>query len=171
MLGMTMMMQGITGNIPGISPYSGDSYTYAPNTAEMMLIVAECQARQDQVSDAMQTLNDFRRYRISSSAPSEVLNLTASGRDEAVGAILEERAREFPFSRRWNDIRRCNFNDDPADDITVTRKSFYTVGKDDVSGTLTDYTLTPSTLSYYAVAIPDVEITASDGEIQQNVYE
>lgn len=171
MLGMTMMMQGITGNIPGISPYSGDSYAYAPNTAEMMLIVAECQARQDQVSDAMQTLNDFRRYRISSSAPSEVLNLTASGRDEAVGAILEERAREFPFSRRWNDIRRCNFNDDPADDITVTRKSFYTVGKDDVSGTLTDYTLTPSTLSYYAVAIPDVEITASDGEIQQNVYE
>lgn len=45
----------------------------------------------------------------------------------------------------------------------MTRKSFYTVGKDDVSGTLTDYTLTPSTLSYYAVAIPDVEITASDG--------
>lgn len=92
MPGMTMMMQGITGNIPGISPYSGDSYAYAPNTAEMMLIVAECQARQDQVSDAMQTLNDFRRYRISSSAPSEVLNLTAPGRDEAVGAILEERA-------------------------------------------------------------------------------
>lgn len=76
----------------------------------MMLIVAECQARQDQVSDAMQTLNDFRRYRISTSAPSEVLNLTASGRDEAVGAILEERAREFPFSRRWNDIRRCNYS-------------------------------------------------------------
>ena len=171
LLGMTMMTSGNFDNIPGISPYAGDNYSYAPNTAEMMLIVAECHARQNEVSDAMQALNDFRRYRISSSAPSEVLNLSASDRDEAVKLILEERAREFPFSRRWNDIRRCNFNDDPADDITVTRKDFYTVGKDDTSDALTDYTLTPTTVSYYAVAIPDVEITASDGEIQQNVYE
>ena len=53
----------------------------------------------------------------------------------------------------------------------MTRKDFYTVGKDDTTDALTDYTLTPTTLSYYAVAIPDVEITASGGEIQQNVYE
>lgn len=158
-------------NIPGISPYAGDYYSYAPNTAEMKLIIAECQARQGDYVTAMQTLNDFRRYRIDNSAPTENISLTAQDKESAIELILEERAMEFPFSRRWNDIRRCNFNEDPSDDITVVRKGFYTVGKDDVSDALSDYTLTPESLSGYAFAIPDVEITSSGGEIVQNTYE
>ena len=142
-------------NIPGISPYAGDYYSYAPNTAEMKLIIAECQARQGDYVTAMQTLNDFRRYRIDNSAPTENVSLTAQDKESAIELILEERAMEFPFSRRWNDIRRCNFNEDPSDDITVVRKGFYTVGKDDVSDALSDYTLTPESLSGYAFAIPD----------------
>ena len=49
--------------------------------------------------------------------------------------------REFPFTLRWNDIRRCNFNTDPNDDVTITR-NFYNIDQYSVdTGNIKTYTL------------------------------
>ena len=83
--------------------------------------------------------------------------------------------REFPFTLRWHDIRRCNFNDDPNDDITITRE-FYEIDPSGVHAPLYDeiveYTLTPKSNKYiYTMAIPSTEVTVSNGMIEQNKYE
>lgn len=143
-------------------------YSNAPNVAEMHLIRAEAQARQGDVNAAMTTLNAFRAKRIKKDAPADVINLKAGSQDEAVQCILDERLREFPFSLRWYDIRRVNFNSDPADDITVTRE-FYDMNEYSVSKEKKTYTLTPDTRNY-AVAIPNAEISAGNGKILQNNY-
>lgn len=157
-----------TKDVPGYSVYDSQ-LDCAPNAAEMILIKAECQARQGQISDAMATLDAFRATRFDKSAPASIVNLTASDKDTAIKYILEERAREFPYTQRWNDIRRCNFNDDPNDNITVT-KSFYTVNAYNTDPALKTYTLSPSEKSSYAAAIPNAEIAAGNGEIEQNQY-
>lgn len=141
-----------------------------PNVAEMLLIRAECLARMGQVAEAMQVLNDFRVYRLASDTPESVAKKNTSSQQEAVRFVLEERMMEFPFTLRWYDIRRCNFNNDPSDDVTVT-KTFYPLSAYDVETSLEPkvYTLSPTTRNY-AVAIPITEIVASDGVIEQNRY-
>ena len=157
-----------TRNIPGYGTY-GNLYSTAPNVAEMMLIRAECLARNNHPNEAMQALNDFRKYRIANNAPDEVLKLTANNKDEAIKLVMEERMREFPFTLRWNDIRRCNFNTDPNDDVTITR-NFYNIDQYSVdTGNIKTYTLTPQSRRY-AVAIPNADIIAGNGDIEQNKY-
>lgn len=155
-------------NLPHYNPYS-DFYLWGINSAEMVLTIAECKARLNDVSGAMQTLNQFRAYRYAADTPSDVLNLTASSQKEAIKLVLDERTKEFPYSVRWNDIRRLNFNDDPDDDVTITRQ-FYGVNANSVDGTVKTYTLSPQTLDGYAVAIPQSEVTSSGGVIKQNEY-
>ena len=83
--------------------------------------------------------------------------------------VMEERMREFPFTLRWNDIRRCNFNTDPNDDVTITR-NFYNIDQYSVdTGNIKTYTLTPQSRRY-AVAIPNADIIAGNGDIEQNKY-
>ena len=77
-----------TRNIPGYGTY-GNLYSTAPNVAEMMLIRAECLARNNHPNEAMQALNDFRKYRIANNAPDEVLKLTANNKDEAIKLVME----------------------------------------------------------------------------------
>ena len=75
----------------------------------------------------------------------------------------------MPFGMRWFDIRRFSVNDDPSDDVTVTR-SFYTMGTGAVDTTSkVTYTLAPGS-KRYAVPINSLEITNSNGQIQQNQY-
>lgn len=143
-------------------------YSNAPNVAEMHLIIAEAQARQGKVADAMNTLNAFRAKRISNKAPADVINLCATSAQEAVKCVLDERLREFPFSLRWYDIRRVNFNSDPNDDITVTR-TFYDMNEYSVLTAKKTYTLNAD-IHNYAVAIPNAEISAGNGQILQNNY-
>ena len=114
----------------------------------MLLIKAEAMARQGQWNDALTYLNtNFRPYRISSEAPADAVSLTAANKDEAIDVILKERMREFPFTLRWHDIRRCNFNNDPNDDVTITRR-FYKLSSTGAHSPIFDdepveYTLTP----------------------------
>lgn len=164
------------GEMPGYSYFCGDDFDSGPSVSEMILIKAETMARQGQWSQALKYLNtDFRPFRISVDAPDEFRNLTADGKDKAIEVILAERMREFPFTLRWHDIRRCNFNDDPNDDITITRE-FYEIDPSGVHAPLYDeiveYTLTPKSNKYiYTMAIPSTEVTVSNGMIEQNKYE
>ncbi len=154
-------------DVPGYFTFDSQ-YSNAPNVAEMHLIRAEAMARQGYVEDAMNTLNAFRAKRISNKAASDIINLKATTQDEAVSKILNERFLEFPFSLRWYDIRRVNFNDDAKDDITLTR-DFYEMNEYNVDKAKKTYTLTPESRNY-AVAIPAAEIGAANGVIKQNEY-
>lgn len=165
---MGMFAKKFTADVPGYGVFNG-AYTTGPNVAEMQLIYAECLARTGKVTEAMTQLNDFRRHRIDHSAPSDVINLTATDKPHAVALILKERMMEFPFSQRWNDVRRCNFNDDPTDDITIVRH-FYDVQVNSVNrDAVKTYELSPTSRNY-AIAIPKAEITISKGAIEQNNY-
>lgn len=163
-----MYTDKFTMDVPGYGDF-GNLYSTAPNVAEMMLTRAECLARNNHPNEAVQAVNDFRKYRIANDAPDNILKLTANSKDEAIRIVMEERMREFPFTLRWNDIRRCNFNDDPNDDITVTR-NFYAIGQYSVDrGNIKTYTLNPQSRGY-AVAIPNADIIAGNGDIEQNKY-
>ncbi len=157
-----------TGNVPGYATFN-HFFSTAPNVAEMRLIRAECLAREGAVDEAMRAVNEFRAFRMAGDTPSASLNLVASSQQEAVRMVLEERMREFPFTLRWNDVRRCNFNSDPDDNVTVTRR-FYQVNAYGIdSGKEVVYELTPQSRTY-AVALPSVEIVSGDGRIEQNRY-
>ena len=163
----------------GIAAYSyfyGDAIDAGPCAAEMYMIKAECMARQGQWSEALNELNTkFRPYRISTDAPASVMNLSASNQQEAVNLILKERMLEFPFTMRWMDIRRCNFNEDASDDVTITRRYYPlasgTYAIPEVDKEMVEYTLTPQSDKYtYTMAIPATEMKTSNGTIQQNPY-
>lgn len=177
-LGLFGYLAGIGfGELPGYSYFCGDDFDSGPSTAEMILIKAEAMARQGQWQQAISYLNtDFRPYRISADAAPEIKNLSAGNQDEAIAAILEERMLEFPYTLRWHDIRRCNFNNDPNDDITITRR-FYELDKGGIHDALEEgetvtYTLNSRSNKYlYTMAIPESEIFVSAGAIEQNRYE
>lgn len=163
--------------IPGYSYFYGDGLDAGPSPAEMYLIKAECMAREGKWNEALVDLNTkFRPYRIAKDAPAEIKNLSASNQQEAIDVILNERMREFPFTLRWMDIRRCNFNDDPNDDITITR-SYYKLSPSGVHSPITSeapvtYTLGPTSNKYiYTMALPESEMETSNGTILQNPYE
>ncbi|KJD34497.1 hypothetical protein PK35_01500 [Tamlana nanhaiensis] len=136
--------------------------------AETILTKAEALARLNRVSEAMTVVNSLRVKRIKNTATD--INLSASSKNEAISKILEERRREMPFSLRWFDMRRINHNEDPNDDQTYSRE-FYpfdlsTVKTDE---SLIDYSLTPGSRKY-AIPIPETEIIASQGVMEQNNY-
>lgn len=141
-----------------------------PTAAEMLLIKAECLARQNQVGEAMNTVNILRANRMSNTAPKERINLAAGDKDQAIKVILEERRREMPFVRRWSDLRRINNNEDPADDVELEREFFpYSSSAVAVNSPAIKYRLEKHSRKY-AAPIPRTEIVASDGVIEQNKY-
>jgi SusD family. len=152
---------------------SGYVIESAPCSAEMLLIKAECIARDPQlgtIADAMAVVNTLRVKRYSTTAPASVVNLTAASKEDAVKLILEERQREMPFTQRWFDIRRCNSNEVSFDDITLT-KSFYPILKTGPlkNDPVKEYKLEPNSRRY-AIPIPKDDITASRGVLKQNTY-
>ncbi|WP_418990768.1 RagB/SusD family nutrient uptake outer membrane protein [Alistipes sp.] len=134
---------------------------------EMILIKAEVQARQGDHTAAMNTLDPLRRARIATAAYTP---LTATDKADAIKKILQERRREMPFSIRWYDMKRLNANDDPSDDITVTR-TFYPFNKNTVltNDPVKTYTLEPGS-RLYAVPLPRTELEKAKGQLQQNTY-
>ena len=57
----------------------------------------------------------------------------------------------------------------PNDDVTITR-NFYNIDQYSVdTGNIKTYTLTPQSRRY-AVAIPNADIIAGNGDIEQNKY-
>lgn len=149
-----------------------DSMTYqdilpsGPTIAEMLLTLAEAEARQGDYQKAMTTINILREKRMSTGSD---YSLSASSKEEAIQKILDERHREMPFMTRWMDIRRLAYNDDSTDDVTLTR-SFYKI-KNRVVDTndVETYTL-PVKSRRYAQPLLNVEISRSKGQLKQNEY-
>lgn len=137
---------------------------------EVILIKAEAQARLDQVSEAMNTVNSLRVKRIASSAGAARINLTAANKGQAIAQILDERRREMPFAARWFDLRRLNNNEDPNDDVVPTKTFFeYNISTVLTSGPVKTYTLEKNSRKY-AMPIPVGDIQASNGALLQNTY-
>ncbi|MEN5232483.1 RagB/SusD family nutrient uptake outer membrane protein [Sphingobacterium faecium] len=77
-----------------------------PTTAEMLLIISECYARDNKVLEAKQALDQLRIKRWKSEKY-KVSNFVI--KEEAMKAIFEERRRELAFrSIRWSDLKRLN---------------------------------------------------------------
>lgn len=156
---------------PGYIFFFRDRIPSGPTTAEMLLIKAECLARQDKVGDAMIVLNTLRDARMNAAAPIALRHLSATSKDEAIAKIIEERQREMPFTQRWNDIRRLNNNEDSKDDIGDLKRTFYEYNSTTLlkEGGPVTYTLEKNSRRY-AAPIHDSEIVSSNGVIQQNKY-
>lgn len=151
---------------PGYIFFFKDRVPSGPTTAEMYLIKAECLARTNDVGGAMTALNMLRVKRMKTGTPA----LSAASKDEAIKIILDERRREMPFSMRWYDLRRINNNDDPNDDIVLT-KTFYPFTASSIQSDQAPITYTLDKQSKrYATPIPRTEIISSQGVIEQNNY-
>jgi len=140
---------------------------YSITVPEMLLTVAECEARAGDFNKAIQLVNQLRAKRID---PAGTVNLTAANKDEAIAIVIRERRRETgPFNRLF-DIRRYNSNDYAADDIIVEQEFYsYSPLSVDLSSTVKKYQLKPGERKY-AAPIPADDILAGNGEIKQNTY-
>lgn len=154
-------------NYPGYIFFFKDRIPSGPTTAEMYLTKAEAQARSVSWQDALTTVNTLRASRMQ---PGPWVQLTAASKEEAITKILEERRREMPYTQRWFDLRRYNNNEDPADDVTLTRV-FYPVNISGVQSSqpVQTYTLEKNSRRY-AAPLPLTEIISSNGVIEQNKY-
>lgn len=138
-----------------------------PTVGEMYLIKAECLARQNYISEAMEALNTLRTKRFDSST---YIAETASSKEEAIHKILNERRRELPFSARWTDCRRYNTNDDPNDDVEYQRVFYPYTSSGVLAGeTPVKYTLTKDSRRW-ASPLPQDDIDSSNGDLKQNEY-
>lgn len=163
-------INNVTTPLPAYIFFWKDRIPSGPTTAEMLLTKAESEARLGQVSQALATINRLRAARFDRNAPADVVRLTATSSEEAVKKILEERRRELPFVRRFQDIRRLNSNAETYDDTGDLTKTFYafTLTNIDKSQTRT-YTL-PQNSDRYACPLPETEFEVSDFVIDQNIY-
>lgn len=148
-----------------------DRLPSGPTTAEMLLTKAECEARLGNVQAAMTTVNTLRAARMDKNAPANVINLSATSKEDAVKKILEERRREMPFVRRFMDIRRLNSNSDSFDDVGALTKSFYGFSLTNIDkSSKKTYTLEMNS-DKYACPLPKTEFEVSDFVIDQNIYQ
>ncbi|WP_443938298.1 RagB/SusD family nutrient uptake outer membrane protein [Pedobacter sp. MW01-1-1] len=152
---------------PGYTFFAKDLVPNGPTVAEVILIKAEAQARLNNPTVAMSTLNTLRKMRLT---PGPWVNLSATDKDSAIKQILEERRREMPFAQRWFDIRRYNNNDYSLDDVVVTT-AFYPYNESTVlyNQAVKTYTLQKNSRRY-AAPIPNADIITSNGKIKQNIY-
>ncbi len=138
-----------------------------PTVAEVLLTKAESLARENEVAAALATVNTLRAKRIK---PGPWVALSAATQAEAIQVILQERRRELPFSHRWYDIRRFNHNEDPNDDVVLSKVFYpYTISNVTQSAPVRSYSLSPHSRRF-AVPIPRTEIISSQGRIEQNTY-
>lgn len=151
---------------PGYIFFFKDRIPEGPTTSEMYLIKAECLARSGDVGGAMSAINILHRTRTLTGSP----DLIATSKDDAVKVVLEERRRERPYTSRWFDIRRFNNNDDPNDDVILS-KTFYPFTASAVLTTQPPviYTL-PKNSRRFAAPLPRTEMITSQDEIKQNTY-
>lgn len=107
-------------------------------TAEVMLIIAECNARAGKLIDAANALDKLsvKRWKTGTFIP-----YAFTDKDQALQIILEERRRELVFrGLRWSDLKRLNRD---GANITLTRT---------INGKV--YTLPPND-KRYAIALPE----------------
>ncbi|TRZ41878.1 RagB/SusD family nutrient uptake outer membrane protein [Robertkochia solimangrovi] len=137
-----------------------------PTIAEMYLLKAECQARTGDLSGALETINILYMHRTLPGTPL----LSASGAEDVLSVVLEERRREMPFTQRFFDIKRFSVNETTSDDVVLERTFYpYTATGVSTGEPLMIYEL-PLGSRRYAVPIPAEEIQSSQGQIEQNPY-
>ncbi len=113
-------------------------YMVGPTMDEIYLIAAECNARLENVNQAMSILNKLLVTRWKTGT---YVDLVAANKDQALSIIQKERRKELLFrGLRWPDLKR--YNRDGAN-ITLSRT---------VVGVV--YTLPPND-PRYAIAIPE----------------
>lgn len=152
---------------PGYIFFFKDRLPSGPTVAEMLLIKAEALARTNDVPGAMAAVNILRAKRMT---PGAWVNLSAANKDDAIKKVAEERRREMPFVQRWFDLRRYNNNEDPNDDVNLTKTFYpYTNSAVQTSQPVQTYTL-PKGSRRWAAPLPRTEIISSDGVIEQNTY-
>lgn len=155
---------------PGYIFFFKDKILSGPSVSEMILIKAECQIRQGNWQAGLTTTNALRDARMDQNTPSNIKYLSAASQTEALKVVLEERRRELPFTLRWYDIRRFNNNNDPSDDVEMTR-TFYPYNANAILGGEAPITYKLEKNSRrFARPIPLTDIMSSGGAIQQNTY-
>lgn len=101
--------------------YINADLNYNIAVPEMMLIIAEADARANRVSQALTQLNTLRKKRF---APADYKDLTAADKDEALKLVINERRIElFGKGLRWFDMKRLD--KDPMFAKTYTRANTY----------------------------------------------
>lgn len=125
---------------------SGGFYAFTGlATDEIILIQAECLARQGKVQEAMDALNTLLKNRYDNALP--YTSQTANSITESLTIILKERQKELVWrALRWSDLKRLNRD---GENIKLKRT---------ISGQ--SYTLTANDPKY-VFAIPDNEISLS----------
>lgn len=114
-------------------------------TDEIILIQAECLARQGKVTEAMDVLNRLLKYRFDNTL--QYVSQNANSITESLKIILRERQKELVWRAiRWSDLKRLNRD---GENITISRS---------ISGQ--KYNLTPNDPKY-VFAIPENEISLS----------
>lgn len=121
--------------------YTNSSFLFSGlATDEIYLIRAECNARKNNINDAMTDLNILLQKRWKDGL---FLPFTASSPEEALTTILLERRKELVFrGSRWTDLRRLNRE---GANISITRI---------LNGQT--FILTPNSLKYTYLIPPDV---------------
>lgn len=95
-------------NAPDDYYYSAENgySNFGTTFQEMYLTKAEVLARDNQTEAAMNVVNELRKYRFKTDAYTP---LTATGKEDALKKVLEERRRELAFRGvRWMDMKRLD---------------------------------------------------------------
>ncbi len=85
------------------------------NTPELYLIIAECEARQGSVDQALSWLNKLRDKRIKNN-----VHVAGLSKEKAIEMVLDERRREIPYtaSTRLIDMKRLAISKDLTGNVT-----------------------------------------------------
>jgi len=93
-----------------------------PTVPEMMLIKAECLARNGKTTEAITLVNNLRIKRFTTA---NYIPLTAANANDALRIVIEEKRREFfGTGMRWFDQKRLNLDSDFA---LIKNRTFKTV--------------------------------------------
>lgn len=103
--------------LPGYQRAQPGTVNYGPSVPNLLLMLAECEARANNLSTAEQILIGFRKKRM----PEVDAAVTYTTQSDLVKLILEERQREFAATgMRWLDMRRL-FDDSEYNNLRKSR--------------------------------------------------
>ena len=104
--GYTFTTRGATLFIPLYITSALQNVNTGTSVQEMKLIIAECAARSNDLSTALQQLDDIRKTRY---ATASYVPYQSSVQEDVLQEVLKERSHELPFcGLRWFDMRRLD---------------------------------------------------------------
>ena len=159
-------------NFPNVHSYANAFGGYfmlsGVTIQEVMLNKAEALLRKSSpdIAGAMALVNQLREHRM---LPHADRTLTAANANDALLKVLAERRKEFPYTLRWQDIRRFAYTETTIDDVVVSH-DFYEYNDGIVNkSVIKTYTL-PLKSRRYAVPINKLEVDKTKGQFEQNTY-